>query len=170
MHFVFYPNHEFGCPHVKRCPHLGGAALGTLVFAADQQTEWTDALHRQIDALRAENSAKYEKIEELTARVEQLERELKAERQKQFKSKKEEPSPEEPPEGARARRNAERRWAIRAGIASGPTSFDQLIAVAAPASMPALRRSGQSPARSPGLRPSPGRLDRRQTRGGLLSS
>lgn len=46
MQFVFYPNHEFGCPHVKCCPHLGGAGLGTLVFAAEQETEWTDALHR----------------------------------------------------------------------------------------------------------------------------
>ena len=34
MHFVFYPDHQFVCPHVRHCPHLGGAALGTLVNAA----------------------------------------------------------------------------------------------------------------------------------------
>jgi hypothetical protein len=57
MHFVFYPKHEYGCPHVGHCPHLGGASLGTLVLAADEQTEWTDALWRQIDALREEPAA-----------------------------------------------------------------------------------------------------------------
>src|SRR5512140_2345778 len=88
MYFAFYPRHEYGCPHVNHCPHLGGAALGTLVMEAEDQTEWTDALHRQIDSLRAENTAKYHKIQERDARIEQLERELKAERQRQFKSSK----------------------------------------------------------------------------------
>ena len=95
MHFVFYPHHEYGCPHVGHCPHLGGAALGGLVLAADEQTEWTNALHRQVDALREKNSAKCRKIEELTAKVAQLERELKAERQKQFQRKRDEPTPAE---------------------------------------------------------------------------
>ena len=68
------------------CPHLGGAALGTLILAAEEETEWTDALMRQVDSLRAEISAKSRRIEEQAARIEQLERELKAERQKQFKA------------------------------------------------------------------------------------
>jgi transposase len=98
MSFVFYPKHEYGCPHVSHCPHLGGAALGTLVDAADEQTEWTDSLLRQIDSLRAENTAKSHRLVEQAARIEQLERELKAERQKQFKAKREEPSRDDPPE------------------------------------------------------------------------
>jgi transposase len=97
MQFVFYPKHQYGCPHVSHCPHLGGASVGALVFAADEQTEWTDSLRRQVDALRTENTAKYRKIEELTAKLQQCERELKAERQKQFKCKKEEPAAEESP-------------------------------------------------------------------------
>lgn len=97
MHFVFYPKHEYGCPHVGHCPHLGGASLGTLVLAADEQTEWTDALWRQIDALREETAAKSDTIGQLRARVEQLERELKAERQKQFKRKREEAKEEAEP-------------------------------------------------------------------------
>jgi hypothetical protein len=128
MHFVFYPNHEFRCPHVGHCPHLGGAALGTLVDAADERIEWTDALHRQIAGLREESTAKRHTIEELTARVEQLQRELKAERQKQFKAKKEEPSPEVPPESppseGRKKRGAPMghpRW-----YRKRPTSFDRL--------------------------------------------
>jgi len=44
MHFVFYPKHEFGCRHVDHCPHLGGASLGWLVHAADEQSDWTDSL------------------------------------------------------------------------------------------------------------------------------
>ena len=91
MHFVFYPKHEYGCPHVDHCPHLGGASLGSLVHAADEQTEWTDSLLRQIDGLAGREHRQVRKIEELAASVEQLERELKAERQKQFTRKKDEP-------------------------------------------------------------------------------
>lgn len=86
MRFVFYPNHEFGCPHVSHCPHLGGASLGFLVHVASEQTEWTDSLLRQIDGLRAENTTKDFQIKALNAENEQLKRELKAERQKQFKT------------------------------------------------------------------------------------
>jgi hypothetical protein len=136
MHFVFYPDHEFRCPHVKHCPHLGGAALGTLVWAAEGETEWTDALHRQIDGLRAENSAKYEKIGQLTARIEQLERDLKAERQKQFKSKKEEPEAEIPPDAVPG--DGPRKRGAPVGhpgwYRPRPTRFDRLVVVAAPGS------------------------------------
>ncbi|MGO9107773.1 MAG: hypothetical protein ACLP9L_00940 [Thermoguttaceae bacterium] len=92
MHFVFYPKHQYRCPHVSHCPHLGGAALGTLVDVADEQTDWTDSLLRQIDSLRAESTTKSHKIEEQAVRIGQLERELKSERQKQFQCKKEEPA------------------------------------------------------------------------------
>ena len=29
---LFYPKHEYGCPNVGHCSHLGGAALGSLVL------------------------------------------------------------------------------------------------------------------------------------------
>jgi Protein of unknown function (DUF2570)/Transposase IS66 family len=86
MLFVFYPRHEYGCPHVEHCPHLGGASLGSLVVAADGNQRWTDGLLRQVDALREENAAKAQTIAEQQERIEQLERELKAERQRQFKA------------------------------------------------------------------------------------
>lgn len=138
MHFVFYPNHQFDCPHVSHCPHLGGAALGTLVLAADEQTEWTDALHRQIDGLRKENAAKLQKIEELVARVEQLERELKAERQKQFQSKKKDPDPEVSPEATRPEGRKKRGAPIghSGWYRRQPTRFDRLACVAAPTCCP----------------------------------
>ena len=138
MHFVFYPRHEYGCPHVSHCPHLGGAALGFLVNAADEQTEWTDSLLRQVDSLREENTAKYHKIEALTAENEQLKRELKAERQKQFKTTsakdEEEAAPNTPPKTEAKKRGApvgHPGW-----FRPTPTHIDRTILVPAPTSCP----------------------------------
>jgi hypothetical protein len=137
MHFVFYPKHEFGCRHVDHCPHLGWASLGSLVHAADQQTEWTDALLRQIDALRADGAAKSQKIQQLAARVEQLECELKAERQKQFTRKTDEPVPEEPDSAALQDKKRRGAPAGHPGwYRKRPTTFDRLILVAAPTVCP----------------------------------
>ena len=41
MDFCFNPDHEHGFPHVGHCPHLGGTAVETLVYAANE--------HGQID-------------------------------------------------------------------------------------------------------------------------
>jgi hypothetical protein len=137
MHFCFHPNHEYACPHVGDCPHLGGAALGLLVRAADYSTEWLNSLLRQIDNLRAQNEAKSRKIDELSGRNEQLERELKAERQKQFQRKPEEPATEDP-------ESASPESKKRRGAPMGhpgwyrprPTAADRLIYVPAPAQCP----------------------------------
>jgi len=137
MHFVFYPKHEYGCPNVMHCPHLGGAALGSLVHAADDQTDWIDALHRQIDALRAENTAKSHKIEEQAGRIEQLERELKAERQKQFKAKKEEAVETEPSEpSAQGPKKRGAPLGHPGWYRKRPTEFDRLVLVPAPCDCP----------------------------------
>jgi len=105
--FVFYPKLERSCPNVSHCPHLGGAALGSVVLLANQNDEWMQALYRQVDCLRAENEAKRQKIEDLTGQIEQLKRELKAERQKQFKAttaeEEEAPAAEPSPPGAKKR-------------------------------------------------------------------
>ena len=68
------------------CPHLGGAALGSVVFEANENDEQRGWLFRQLDGSRDENAAKARRIAEQQERVEQLEGELKAERQKQFKA------------------------------------------------------------------------------------
>jgi transposase len=137
MPFAFYPKHEYRCQHVGHCPHLGGASLGWLVHAADEQKEWTGSLLRQIDALREEDAAKYHKIEELTAKVDQLERELKAERQKQFKRKSEE-TPQEEPESVSSQGKK------KPGAPQGhpgwyrkrPEHFDRTVQVPAPLKCP----------------------------------
>jgi transposase len=82
--YLFYPNLTQNCPNVSHCPHLGGAALGSVVSSANANDEWLQALLRQIDGLRYDNDAKRQKIEELQRQVEQLKVDLKVERQKQF--------------------------------------------------------------------------------------
>ena len=170
MQFVFYPKHEYGCPHVSHCPHLGGASLGTLVLAADEDTEWTDSLLRQIDALRGEGTAKYHKIQELTALVEQLQRELKAERQKQFQRKRE-PTAEEAPESAPSPGPQKRGAPVGhpGWYRRRPVEFDEAVFRARTRSLSALRGCGEGSARSSGLRASPRGLDRWPAGGDLLS-
>ncbi len=58
MEFSFYPRHEHNCPNVSHCPHLGGAALGTLVLLANEQELSQRAVHATIDAERARGDRK----------------------------------------------------------------------------------------------------------------
>ena len=137
MQFEFYPKHDFGCLHVNHCPHLGGAALGWLVLAANEQTEWTDSLLRRIDALQAEDTAKSHKIMELAAGVEQLKRELKAERQKQFKRKKEETAEDEADSTASPGKKKRGAPVGHPGwYRKRPSEFDQLVLVPVPCHCP----------------------------------
>lgn len=85
MGFPFYPKHEYGCEHVGHCPHLGGAALGSVVLLANHNHDTYQAQLRTIDQLREEDSRKYQRIVELELQVEQLKLELKLERQNKFK-------------------------------------------------------------------------------------
>jgi hypothetical protein len=84
MNFCFYPNHEHGCPHVAHCPHLGGAALATLVGAASENGQMLDMLHGQLDAARTSVSELVEENEQLKKQLEQAKLELKLERQNKF--------------------------------------------------------------------------------------
>ena len=138
MQFSFYPKHEHGCPHVGHCPHLGGAALGTLVLAASRQTEWTGALHRQVDALRGQIASQAQVIQDLTARNEQLQRELTAERQKQFKRKKEEPVKAETPDIGAGQGGKKRGAPVGhpGWHRKRPVEFDRLLEVSAPRECP----------------------------------
>jgi hypothetical protein len=109
-----------------------------LVHAAGEQSDWTEALLRQIDSLRAESTGKSRTIEEQAARIGQLERELKAERQKQFKRKKEEPAEADSPETAPPP-SAKKRGAPQGHpgwYRKCPVEFDQLVLVPAPCRCP----------------------------------
>ena len=84
MHFCFYPRHEYACPHVSHCPHLGGAALGMLVAAADLNGDYLDMLHGQVDSERQRNAELARENETLRQQLTQLKLELKLERQSKF--------------------------------------------------------------------------------------
>jgi hypothetical protein len=65
MSIVFYPEHEHGRRQVSHCPHLGGAALGTLVHRANENEEFRRYLLGTIDAEREPNSRLVEENERL---------------------------------------------------------------------------------------------------------
>ena len=71
MPFCFYPNHEYGCQYVTHCPHLGSAALGTLVHAANEAGDSLDYLHMSIAAERKRNSNLVEENQQLRQELKQ---------------------------------------------------------------------------------------------------
>lgn len=98
MQFCFYPKHEHGCPHVSHCPHLGGAALGSLVSIANASSDTVDGLHKTLDAERKRHAKLVEENLRLEKALEQAKLELKLERQNKFatnQQKEEEASAEE---------------------------------------------------------------------------
>lgn len=84
MEFCFYPKHEHGCPQISHCPHLGGAALSTVVMIANQSGNNVDYLYRTIDAERKTVSKLVEENQRLQHELEQAKLELKLERQNKF--------------------------------------------------------------------------------------
>ena len=84
MSFCFYPKHEHGCPNVSHCPHLGGAALGTLVQIVNENDESRRYLLKTIDSERERSSRLIEEIQQVRAELEQVKLELKLERQNKF--------------------------------------------------------------------------------------
>ena len=84
MRFSFYPQHEHNCPNVSHCPHLGGAALGTLVLLANEQELSRRAMHASLDAARARGDRLFEENQCLQKELDQVRLELKLERQNKF--------------------------------------------------------------------------------------
>jgi hypothetical protein len=141
MSFSFYPNHEFACPQLKHCPHLGGAALGTLVLLANDGADTHDLLRRQLDASRQSVSELVAENEALKRDIERLKLELKLERQARFATNRQRQagaveskpleSPGEPPSRKRGAPVGHPGW-----FRPTPTEYDALIEVAAPADCP----------------------------------
>jgi transposase len=82
--FCFYPKHEYACPQLSHCPHLGGAAVASVVQAANEGDQGFDRLNRQLDAARKSVSELVAQNEALKQQVERLKLELKLERQTKF--------------------------------------------------------------------------------------
>ena len=141
MSFSFYPNHQFACPQLKHCPHLGGAALGTLVLLANESADTHDRLYRQLDASRQTVSELMTENETLKREIERLKLELKLERQTKFATNRQrqagaaENKPLESPGEAQPRKRGapvgHPGW-----FRPTPTEYDALVEVAAPADCP----------------------------------
>ena len=146
MQFCFYLNHEHACPDVGHCPHLGGAALRTLVLSANQSGTTIDGLHRTIDAERKRNAELAERNQKLAEQLAQAKLELKLERQNKFATSGQDEE-DQPDEGVAAdgdrptsRRNAARWWGIPAGSGRRPrTSTGPLMCLLPAGALTAAR-------------------------------
>jgi transposase len=144
MHFCFYPRHEYACPHVGHCPHLGGAALGSVVHAANEQGDYLDMLHGQVDAERRSVSKLLAEIESLRKELEQVKLELRWERQNKFRTAGEDQEEEATIKKAAGESSPAAAGPRKRGAPVGhpgwyratPTEFDQTIDVAAPQRCP----------------------------------
>ena len=145
MHFCFYPRHEYACAHVGHCPHLGGAALGSVVDAANENGDYLEMLHGPLDAERRTVAKLLLELETLRKELEQVKLELRLERQNKFRTGGEEQEPGETTavennSAEASAANAEPRKCSPVGhpawFRATPTEFDQAIAVATPSRCP----------------------------------
>lgn len=140
MEFCFYPRHEYACPQIGHCPHLGGAALSTLVTAASEQGQYVDMLHGQLDFERRRVAKLVAENGELQRQLQQVQLELKLERQRKFACGRE-------AMGAPAPRSGQGQTSGKRGAPMGhpgwfrptPTDYDALVSVEAPAKCPHCR-------------------------------
>lgn len=141
--FSFYPRHEHGCPHVGHCPHLGGASLGLVVLAANENEETHDQLYWQLDAARESISDLVAEVESLKKQLAQAKLELKLERQTKFATNRQQHSDSNSPASARSRPAQKRKRGAPLGhpgwYRPPPTAYDLLVEVAAPARCPHCR-------------------------------
>ena len=145
MSFPFYPKHEYGCPHVRHCPHAGGAAIGHLVLLAGNNEDLHLQLHRQIDGERARNRQLYAENQQLEAKIEQLQLELRLERQNKFatnKQKTQSDKADEPTPRA-AKKNSKRGAPVGhpGWYRKTPTQYDVRVEALAPRQCPHCQSS-----------------------------
>jgi transposase len=138
MEFLFYPRHEYRCPHVGHCPHVGGASLGMLVQAANEQELFVAMLHGQLDEERRRNTALFEENQRLREQLKQTQQELKTERQQRFC--KDRVAAAKPVTPSDAPRSAGKRRGAPSGhpgwFRPQPTEWDRVIDVPAPRCCP----------------------------------
>jgi hypothetical protein len=144
MDFCFYPRHEYACSQVSHCPHLGGAALGAVVAAANESGEYLEMLHSQLDAARQSVSQLLVEIESLRKELQQVKLELRLERQNKFRTGCQEQAEREAAAEDSADDPAASDEPGKRGAPLGhpgwfraiPTHIDQTIEVAAPERCP----------------------------------
>jgi transposase len=100
MQFAFYPDHEYHCPRISHCPHLGNAALGTVVGLVNQNLQQREATFRTIQAQREQISRHLAEIQRLEKELAQAKLELKLVRQNKFATSHQKSQSSETPESA----------------------------------------------------------------------
>lgn len=139
VEFCFYPKHEHSCPHVRHCPHLGGAALGTLVLAANDGEEERARFYRQLDAERERGNRLFLENESLKKQLAQAKQELKLERQTKFATNQQKRADAGSPPVAEKKGKKRKRGAPvghPAWYRPTPKEYDLLVNVAAPEHCP----------------------------------
>ncbi len=142
MNFVFYPKLEASCPNVSHCPHLGGAALGSLVLIANESGDEHSYLHSMLDAERKRNAKLVQENLQLEDELKQVKLELKLERQSKFatnQEKEENAADDEPSEESSAVDEPKKRGAPvghPGWFRPTPRQYDWLIEVPAPSRCP----------------------------------
>ena len=144
MNFCFYPKHDYACPQLSHCPHLGGAALGTLVHLANESGDSHDRLHRQLDATRKSVSDLVAENQALKREIARLKLELKLERQTKFATNRQRQAgaPQSRPSESLSQTETCKRGAPvgHAGwFRPAPTEYDALVEVTAPLDCPHCR-------------------------------
>jgi transposase len=147
MKFSFYPRHEYACPVVGHCPHLGGASLGTLVAAASEHDDHFRMVYGQLDFERERWAKLVAENERLRGELAQAKLELKLERQRKFACGRD--GKDDAANGAAAEQNAPalRKTPGKRGAPVGhpgwfrpkPTEYDSLVLVDAPSKCPHCR-------------------------------
>lgn len=146
MQFCFYPRHEFACPEVGHCPHLGGAALATVVSVANQSGRDRDLLHLQLAAERASVARLLAENAALQQQLQQVKLELRLERQSKFMTNRDQRQAHDAAAvvaettESQAASDTPRQRGAPVGhpgwFRKTPTEFDQTIDVAAPDQCP----------------------------------
>lgn len=140
MSFCFYPELEQSCPNVSHCPHLGGAAIGTVVHRANDNELFLRQLHGTIDAERKRNDRLSEENQRLLKELEQLKLELKLERQNKFATNQQKTEKKKPDvKGAGEASGGKKRGAPvghPGWFRKSPTQYDWDVDVTAPKRCP----------------------------------
>lgn len=141
MTYTFYQRGEDACPKVKCCPHLGGAAVASVVLLANENANGRRHLLGTIDAERERNAKLFAENQRLLSELEQVKLELKLERQNKFATP-QRPRVQEGDEFAAA--ESEKRQPKKRGAPVGhpgwfrplPKAFDWDVDVPAPRRCP----------------------------------
>ena len=143
MSFHFYPKHEFACRNLGHCPHLGGAALATLVMIANSSDQSAESSRLTIRGLEQRNAVLSSQIVSLQTQLDQVKLELKIERQNKFATNRQKQAEAEPAPTAGEQATTDQP-AKKHGAPVGhpgwfrktPTEYDWDLDVAAPSRCP----------------------------------